>query len=108
MNKPRYRDVRIGACLATAIDRRADGTTVLRSDEPLAPFPATLLDRLEQWANAAPDRTFVAKRAQGGDWERISYAQMHQRARPWAGPARARPVRGAAPSRSCPKTTSST
>ncbi|HRD86286.1 MAG TPA: feruloyl-CoA synthase, partial [Rubrivivax sp.] len=81
MQRPRYRDARVGGCLEAAIDRRADGTLVLRSTEALRWFPERLTDCLEQWAAEAPERVFVARRLQGGDWRRIGYAQMLQRVR---------------------------
>ena len=78
---PRYREIRVGGCLDASVERRADGTVVLRSTESLGWYPERLTDRLEHWAERAPDRTFVARRAPGGgDWIRISYAQMLQRA----------------------------
>ena len=83
--KPTYRDIRVGGCLDVHVERRADGSLLLQSTEPLGDYPARVTDRLEQWAAEAPDRTFVARRdpavAGGGDWIRISYAQMLDRAR---------------------------
>ncbi|MCU0774920.1 MAG: feruloyl-CoA synthase [Ideonella sp.] len=81
MNPPRYRDAQVGGCVEATIETRADGTTVLRSTEPLRWYPARLTDCLEQWAQAAPERTLVARRDRGGDWRRVSYAQMLDRAR---------------------------
>ena len=80
MSAPRYRPVSIGACRSTSLERRSDGTLVLRSDVPLGPYPATLIEPLQHWATVAPARTFVAKRAGGGDWVRVSYGEMWQRA----------------------------
>ncbi len=81
----RYRRTRVGGCLDATIERRADGTVVLRSAEALGAYPQCLTDRLEQWAREAPERTFVARRDPsvpgGGEWMRISYAQMQERAR---------------------------
>ncbi|HMN81447.1 MAG TPA: feruloyl-CoA synthase [Burkholderiaceae bacterium] len=76
----RYRPVRLGGCLDAELQRRADGTLLLRSREPLEPFPDRLTDRLEHWAEAAPERTFVARRDHGGEWIPISYRQMLARA----------------------------
>jgi feruloyl-CoA synthase len=84
---PRYREAAVGGCVDAYVERRADGSHVLRSTESLADFPARLTDRLAHWAQVAPDRTFVARRqpaadgAPRGDWQTISYAQMLQRAR---------------------------
>jgi feruloyl-CoA synthase len=80
----RYRDIRVGGCTDAVLDTRADGLQVLRSTEALGDYPLRLTDALERWAAEAPDRTFVAKRlpaSQGGDWQRIAYAEMLQRAR---------------------------
>ena len=77
---PRYRDAQVGGCVDVVVERRADGSTLVRSTEALRWFPARLTDCLEQWAQSAPDRTLVARRERGGDWRRISYAQMLVRA----------------------------
>lgn len=77
----RYREIHVGGCLDAAVERRQDGTLLLRSTEPLGWYPERLADRLAHWADQAPDRTFIARRAAGGgDWLRISYAQMLHRA----------------------------
>ncbi|MGA0611406.1 feruloyl-CoA synthase [Caldimonas sp. KR1-144] len=81
MSTAKYRDVAIGGCLEASVERRADGSVVLRSKEALQAHPARLTDRLEHWAQAAPDRVFIAQRHHGGDWRTISYAQMLDRAR---------------------------
>jgi len=81
----KYRKASVGGAVEAALEVRADGIQVLRSTEPLGEYPERITDRLEQWAREVPDRTFVAKRVrsgegQGGDWRRISYAEMLQRA----------------------------
>ena len=75
-----YREARVGGCIEAAVDRRADGSLLLRSVEPLGTFPARVTDALEHWATTAPDRVFAARRERGGDWRTISYAQMLGRA----------------------------
>jgi feruloyl-CoA synthase len=75
----RYRAASVGGCVEASVEQRADGTLVLRSTEALRWYPDRLTDCLEQWAAEVPERTFVAKRDRGGDWRRISYAQMLQR-----------------------------
>jgi feruloyl-CoA synthase len=81
----RYRQPRIGGCLSAQVERRSDGTIVLRSTEPLREYPRQLGEKLEHWARVAPDRTLVARRDPsvpgGGDWIRLSFAQVLQRAR---------------------------
>ena len=77
----KYREAKIGGCLAVEIEARADGSRVLRSTEALQPYPKRLSDRLAHWAKEAPDRTFVAKRGANGEWQRISFSQMLDRAK---------------------------
>jgi feruloyl-CoA synthase len=60
----------------TEVERRDDGTMLLRPRGAMHAYPARLTDLLEHWAQVAPERTFVARRDAGGDWVRVSYAQM--------------------------------
>jgi feruloyl-CoA synthase len=76
----RYREARFGGCLSAHVEVRTDGSCVLRSTEALQTPVARLSDCLERWARETPDRTFVARRNAAGAWERISYAQMLDRA----------------------------
>ena len=75
------RPVRVGGCLDVVHRVDADGVHRLRSTEALLPFPARLTDRLEHWAQHAPDRVQVAQRAVDGRWIEISYARMLERVR---------------------------
>ena len=77
----RYRAVPMGGSLRARFDARADGSRIVTSTEPLQPYAARLTDRLLHWADAAPERTLVAKRVQGGDWRRVSYAEALRAAR---------------------------
>jgi feruloyl-CoA synthase len=45
----------------------------------LAPTRARLIDYLEYWASAAPDRVLVARRMAGGHWREVTYVQMLER-----------------------------
>ena len=81
-NAPAYRPAAVGGCVRATLDRRRDGTLLLRSTEALGAFPERLTDRLEHWAASAPERIFVARRnpdAADGGWITISYAQMLDR-----------------------------
>jgi feruloyl-CoA synthase len=51
---------------------RADGTTILRSPQPLKPYARAVGDWLVHWHERAPDRTFIAER-KGDGWRRVSY-----------------------------------
>src|SRR6266481_3709619 len=61
---------------AVSIDRRDDGTIYLRPKIPLGEYPARLTDRLHHWANAEPNRVFMAERGAGPGWRQITYAQL--------------------------------
>ena len=78
---PHYRDLPLGGSLSAHFTPRADGATLVRSTEPLQAYPARLTDRLLHWAAAKPEHTLAAKRHEGGEWRRISYAQALRSAR---------------------------
>jgi feruloyl-CoA synthase len=59
------------------VDRRVDGTILLRSPHLLGAYPARLTERLAHWAREAPERTFLAQRDAGGGWRRLSYARAY-------------------------------
>jgi feruloyl-CoA synthase len=79
MNRP-TRTVRLGP-RDVLVERRADGCVLLRSPHALGPYPRKMTERLELWADRAPERVFLAQRAAGGGWRTITYAQTRQRAR---------------------------
>ena len=58
-----------------AVDRRSDGTILIRARQPLGPYPQRMTDRLVHWAREAPDRVFFAARNEAGAWRGITYAQ---------------------------------
>ncbi len=73
MSLPTYRELPLGGSLEATLTRRADGSTLIVSKEPLEPYARRLTDRLLHWAEAAPARTLVAKRVAGGAWREVSY-----------------------------------
>src|SRR6478609_5804589 len=70
---PPLRAVRLAAP-DVVIDHRPDGAILMRSPHPLPPYPETLTDRLEHWADAAPERIFLAQRDAAGGWRTLTYA----------------------------------
>ncbi|KQN69542.1 feruloyl-CoA synthase [Duganella sp. Leaf61] len=58
-----------------------DGLWHVDAVTPLDAYPPRFTDRLESGAALHPDRTAVARRGPDGEWIRISYAQMLDRAR---------------------------
>src|SRR5688572_4653502 len=61
------------------LERRADGSILLRSPIALSGCADNIVDYLERWAAAAPDRVFLAQRAPGGGWETLRYAEAWRR-----------------------------
>jgi feruloyl-CoA synthase len=73
-DRPPLRPVRLGPA-DVVVERRSDGTILMRSPHPLPPFPEKLTERLDYWAKAAPDRVFLAQRDTAGEWRTLTYAQ---------------------------------
>ena len=61
---------------AVSVDRRADGTIYLKPHQTLDGYPARLTDSLYYWAEAAPDRVFMAERDADGGWRKMTYAEF--------------------------------
>ncbi|HYR34800.1 MAG TPA: feruloyl-CoA synthase [Burkholderiales bacterium] len=75
----RTRSIRVAGAAAVA-ERRADGTVRLRSPHTLGAYPAKFTERLDYWADRAPERTLFARRA-GAAWKRLSYREARDRAK---------------------------
>ena len=58
------------------VEQRADGTTLLRSPQPLAPYARAVTEWLAHWSDAAPKRVFLAERA-GERWRKMTYREAH-------------------------------
>jgi len=81
------RSMNAGPALAKVVlevDRRADGSVVLRNGLPLEKYPATLLEPLRHWARVQPDAPFMRER-EGAGWRGVSYAEFLKRAERRAG-----------------------
>jgi feruloyl-CoA synthase len=61
---------------AVTIERKSDGTIYLRPTERLADYPRRLTDRLHHWAAKTPDHVYMAERGAGGDWRKLTYAEL--------------------------------
>ena len=62
---------------AVDVERRHDGTLVLRSPAPIAPYRRCLGEHLEYWANHKPDGVFLSQR-QGEGWRSITFGEAHR------------------------------
>lgn len=78
--KSRVRPVRLRTSGAT-LHRRADGSFLIRPDEPLEKYPRVLTERLIRWAGAAPERPLAAKRGRDGRWRYLSYGEALRKVR---------------------------
>jgi feruloyl-CoA synthase len=65
----------------TTVRFGGDGSVYMLSRHRLGAYPNRITERLEHWAERAPDRTFVAQRDATGGWRRVSYAQTLTRVR---------------------------
>src|SRR5512140_3172348 len=79
MNRPKYRPLDFPVKRVLVRDAPG-GVRHIKAEQPLAEHAARITDRLVHWAQAAPDRTFMARRqrlADGttGDWRHISYGE---------------------------------
>lgn len=63
-----------------AMRREADGAYLLESRTPAAPYPATIIDHLDRWADETPDQTLIAER-DGDGWRAVSFAEAARRSR---------------------------
>jgi feruloyl-CoA synthase len=68
------RPVRLGSP-SVRFEYEPNGVIRARPTGTLSPYPRRLTERLEHWAAVAPERTFLARRVQGGEWRRVSYAE---------------------------------
>ena len=76
----RPRAVRLGPT-DIRVDRRADGTVLLRSPHALGRYPRKITERLELWADKASERVFLAQRDAAGGWRTLTYGEARRRAR---------------------------
>ena len=82
---PRYRPVKFDVTRVVMRDG-ADGTRYMKAEQPLVEYPLRMTDRLVHWAQAAPERTFMARRMKNadgttGDWRHLSYREALDGAR---------------------------
>ena len=82
---PRYRPVPFGVT-RVQVREGAPGTRYVQAELPLGAYARRLSDFLVHWAEAEPERSFMARREQlgegrTGEWQHISYAQALEAAR---------------------------
>ena len=78
MDRP-VRPVRLGAS-DILVEHRADGCVLLRPPQALGAYPRSLAERLDFWAERAPERIFLAQR-EGSGWRTLTFRNARERAR---------------------------
>src|SRR5215813_10946306 len=58
------------------LEKRADGTLLLRSPQKLGPYSRCITEWLVGWSDREPKRVFLAER-KGEGWRRISYREAY-------------------------------
>ncbi|GAC1587364.1 MAG: feruloyl-CoA synthase [Candidatus Velthaea sp.] len=58
---------------AVDVERRSDGTLILRSPTPIGELGRSMNDDLVRWAQAEPARVFLAQRTAAGIWRELTY-----------------------------------
>ena len=78
--RPHYRKTEFGID-SVQTWQGGNGCTYVKATQPLRDYPLRMTDKLNYWAQARPEHTFIAKRDAAGEWRRISYAQALESAR---------------------------
>ena len=81
----KYRPLKFGVTRVT-LREGAAGVRYMRAEQPLGEHALRITDRLVHWAQAAPDRTFMARRTKNADgstgqWRHISFSEALDSAR---------------------------
>ncbi len=85
MTAPKFRPLTFGVT-RVVVREGAPGVRYVQAEQPLQAHPPRLTDRLQHWAETAPDRTFMARRVKladgsSGDWRHVSYGEAWASAR---------------------------
>ncbi len=75
MTKPPFKMIDF-APPAVEVGERDDGAVILRSPTALGRYEDSLGHMLRRWEREAPERTFLAERADDGAWRRLSYGEV--------------------------------
>ena len=77
---PAFRALSLGP-YSGRVERRADGSLLLRSDEALGPAAARYTDPLVRWARERPQLSYLAQRDVDGEWRHLTYADALEKVR---------------------------
>src|SRR4051812_41660641 len=62
------------------VEKRADGSTLVRSPQKLGPYSRCVTEWLSHWSDHAPERDFLCER-KGQGWRRLAYREAYGAAR---------------------------
>ena len=63
------------------IERRADGSILMRNPQPLGPYPRVITERFTAALTECPTRIFLGERDESGVWHTITYAEAEAKVR---------------------------
>ena len=64
-----------------SVEKRPDGSTLLRSPQKLRGYPRCVTEWLVRWSDAAPTRPFLCERTASGAWKSVTYRETFGAAR---------------------------
>ncbi|HZO04725.1 MAG TPA: feruloyl-CoA synthase [Burkholderiales bacterium] len=59
------------------LEKRADGSMLLRSPQKLGAYARCVTEWLVQWSDRAPERVFLAERGKGDSWRKLTYREAY-------------------------------
>jgi len=59
------------------LEKRADGSMLLRSPQKLGAYARCVTEWLVQWSDRAPERVFLAERGKGDSWRKLTYRETY-------------------------------
>ena len=79
---PQFRPVRLGHFKAN-VQKRGDGTMIVRPEQALGSYPRSIVDALESWAEKTPDAVLIGDR-DGDGWREMTFKQVLDAIKPLA------------------------
>ncbi|HEV3011144.1 MAG TPA: AMP-binding protein, partial [Burkholderiales bacterium] len=59
------------------LEKRADGSMLLRSPQKLGPYARCVTEWLVNWSDKAPERVFLADRGTNNSWRKLTYRETY-------------------------------
>jgi feruloyl-CoA synthase len=81
MTKPQREPAQLFALPAVNVERRSDGSVLLRSPYPLQDYSCCVGEFLQHWAKTAPQQKFLQERNKNGEWQGVTYAEAYEQVR---------------------------